>query len=106
MHTSDRTEVDDIEYFRCTIFRNAGKYLTVGASGDRSDGSEVCAVVLHEFDTGVLLLPQLDMPIYRRGDEEVRSTRHILSTMSPIFTKWTHLVITQKLMTSLCMKLL
>jgi hypothetical protein len=58
------TEVNDIKDFRTTVLRNSGEQLAVLASGNRYNSRQVCSIVLHELDADILLLPQLDMPIY------------------------------------------
>ena len=66
-----RTEVNDIENFGTPVFRDASKELTIGAGGGRNDGCEMSTIMLHKFNAGLLLLPELDMTIHGGCDQEV-----------------------------------
>jgi hypothetical protein len=67
-----RTKVDDVEDLRGAVTRDAREELAVRTRGDADDGRHVRAVVLHELDARLLLLPQLQVPVDGRRDQEVR----------------------------------
>ena len=68
-----RTKVDDIEHFRTLVLRRAREQLPVRTGGDADDRHHVRAVVLDKLDARLLLLPQLEMAIDGRRDDEIRA---------------------------------
>ena len=70
---SGRTKIDDIEHFRTLVLRRAREQLPVRTGGDADDGHHVRAVVLDKLDARLLLLPQLEMAIDGRRDDEIRA---------------------------------
>lgn len=66
------TKVDDIKHF-ASIGTNGRKDGSIAASTDSRDGTEMGTVMLDEFDTGCLLLPQLQVSIERSREDKVGS---------------------------------
>lgn len=71
--TTVRTKIDDIKHFCALVLGDACEQLPIRTRRDTEDGHHVSAVVLDEFDARVLFLPQLQVAIDGRRDDEVRA---------------------------------
>jgi hypothetical protein len=102
------TEIDDVENFCSHVLRDSSKQLTICASGNRGYGSKMCTVMFDEFDALFLLFPELEMTVYRGRDEKISPEGRNIGWLTTAGYEERlnnpHLVIVQKLITSLCMK--
>ena len=71
--SSGRTKVDDIKHFCTLVLRRAREQLPIRTGRDTDDGHHVRAVVLDKLDARFLFLPQFEMAIDGRRDDEVRA---------------------------------
>jgi len=73
--TPVRTEIDDIKQFCALVLvlGNPREQLPILTRRDTDYGHQVRAVVLEELDARVLWLPQLQVAINGRPDDEVRA---------------------------------
>lgn len=103
------TKVADIEDLRGAVLSHTGEELSVRASRDSHNRCQMGTVYLDEFDSLILLLPELQKSVDGGSNEEVgRPVIPGSITRFAVETEYirTHLVITAKLTTSRCMKLL
>lgn len=99
------TKVYYIENLRCSVLRDAREQLAICACRDTDYRSKVRTIVLNELDALLLLLPQFELAVNRCCQQEVGS-EGCCQRVSSGPRKEPYFVITQKFITSLCMKLL
>ena len=71
--TPVRTKIDDVKHFCALVLGDAREQLPIRTRRDTNDGHHVRAVVLDKLDARVLFLPQLQVAVDRRRDDEVRA---------------------------------